>query len=98
MTLTIDCQTCPARGRHCGDCFVPVLGRAWAEEDARGRRAAGAPPANGSRPAEALALDASEEAAVRTLLRGGLVSEAEARRATARAEPGGASMRLHAAG
>ena len=27
--ITIDCQTCPARGRLCGDCFVPVLGRQW---------------------------------------------------------------------
>ncbi|MGC5583637.1 hypothetical protein [Ornithinimicrobium sp. W1665] len=28
-TTTIDCQTCPVRGRHCGDCFVPVLGAVW---------------------------------------------------------------------
>lgn len=28
-TFTIDCETCPARGRMCGDCFVPVLGRSW---------------------------------------------------------------------
>lgn len=30
-TTTIDCQTCPVRGRHCGDCFVPVLGKVWLE-------------------------------------------------------------------
>lgn len=28
-TFTIDCQTCPVRGRMCADCFVPVLGRSW---------------------------------------------------------------------
>ncbi|WP_153396502.1 hypothetical protein [Ornithinicoccus halotolerans] len=89
MRLTIDCQTCPARGHHCGDCFVPVLGRAWVEQDARAPdpdRTAGA----------GLALDAGEEAAVRVLLRGGLVTEAEAGRARARPEP--VLPRLHAAG
>ncbi|WP_134772901.1 hypothetical protein [Ornithinimicrobium flavum] len=40
-TFTIDCQTCPARGRMCGDCFVPVLGRTWLQpptlrDDGRG--------------------------------------------------------------
>lgn len=33
-TFTIDCQTCPARGRLCGDCFVPVLGRSWLQPPA----------------------------------------------------------------
>lgn len=28
MTV-IDCNTCPARGRHCGQCFVPVVAGAW---------------------------------------------------------------------
>lgn len=31
-TFTIDCDTCPGRGRLCGDCFVPVLGRVWLQE------------------------------------------------------------------
>lgn len=31
----IDCETCPVRGRHCGDCFVPVLGRIWLETPTR---------------------------------------------------------------
>ncbi|MDO5741087.1 MAG: hypothetical protein Q4P07_13170, partial [Ornithinimicrobium sp.] len=30
-TFTIDCDSCPARGRLCGDCFVPVLGKIWLE-------------------------------------------------------------------
>lgn len=31
-TITIDCQSCPVRGRLCGDCFVPVLGRVWLQD------------------------------------------------------------------
>lgn len=89
MRLTIDCQTCPARGRHCGDCFVPVLGRAWAEQDAR------APVQDGGA-GGGLPLDAGEEAAVHVLVRAGLVSEDEARRARVRPEP--LLPRLHAAG
>lgn len=23
--MIIDCQTCPVRGRECGDCIVPIL-------------------------------------------------------------------------
>lgn len=33
-TFTIDCDTCPGRGRLCGDCFVPVLGKVWLQEPA----------------------------------------------------------------
>ena len=36
-TFTIDCETCPVRGRMCGDCFVPVLGRAWPAQGQRRR-------------------------------------------------------------
>lgn len=28
MTV-IDCNTCPVRGAHCGQCFVPVVAAAW---------------------------------------------------------------------
>lgn len=28
MTI-IDCHSCPVRGRHCGQCIVPVVARQW---------------------------------------------------------------------
>lgn len=31
MTV-IDCNTCPVRGRHCGQCFVPVVAGAWLDQ------------------------------------------------------------------
>lgn len=34
-TTTIDCDSCPVRGRHCGDCFVPVLARLWLDTPER---------------------------------------------------------------
>lgn len=40
-TTVIDCQTCPVRGRHCGDCFVPLLGQVWLQEPAVRDRAPG---------------------------------------------------------
>lgn len=70
-TTTIDCQTCPVRGRHCGDCFVPVLGRLWL----------GAPEP----PPTALTDD--ELAAVAAFVRAGLVHPDEAASARAELTP-----------
>lgn len=92
--ITIDCQTCPARGRLCGDCFVPVLGRGWvadgAGHQAPARQEPALPP---SRPTAApvpvaltAPLDSDELAAVSAFVRAGLVDPEEA--ALARAELG----------
>lgn len=91
---TIDCDTCPVRGRHCGDCFVPVLGRIWMAEEVTGRRrgaAAGAaapperPVLDGPGP-----LDRAEMTAVGTLVRAGLLSPRAAE--GLRAVPEGAGL------
>jgi hypothetical protein len=92
-TFTIDCDTCPGRGRLCGDCFVPVLGRVWLQ-DPPVRRAAAAGPAgtpadldDSRRPDEGqpqgVALDADEVAAVSAFVRSGLVDPEEAAQARA---------------
>lgn len=76
-TTTIDCQTCPVRGTHCGDCFVPVLARIWLEEPApRAEPVAGGAP-----------LDEAELAAVNAFVRAGLVPPGEAAAARATVEP-----------
>ncbi len=86
-TTTIDCQTCPVRGRHCGDCFVPVLGRLWLEEP-RPRADLAAtgpdPQADVAAVAAGAPLDPDELAAVGAFVRAGLVHPDEA--AAARAE------------
>lgn len=84
-TTTIDCDTCPVRGRHCGDCFVPVLGRLWLEDPAprRDERAGAAP--GPEEPLAGLPLDSDELTAVSALVRAGLVQPEEAARARARA-------------
>jgi hypothetical protein len=85
-TTTIDCQTCPVRGRHCGDCFVPVLGQIWldaprlpapADEVGAGADEHEGPTTLG------LALDTDELAAVSAFVRAGLVQPEEAARARA---------------
>ncbi|GGK69375.1 hypothetical protein [Ornithinimicrobium pekingense] len=83
-TTTIDCQTCPVRGRHCGDCFVPVLGRLWLEDPAP-RPERSAPGEEESRTVLAGApLDSDELAAVSAFVRAGLVDPEEASTARAR--------------
>lgn len=88
MSLTIDCETCPVRGRHCGDCIVPVLGRVWLAE-APGRPvetttpapAAAehtAPTAESNRGRANLPLDFEETEAVEAFARAGLISRVEA--------------------
>lgn len=67
---TIDCDTCPVRGRHCADCFVPVLGRLWLAEEQRLPRVA----ADGT-----AALDDAEAAAAHAFVRAGLVDPEEVR-------------------
>jgi hypothetical protein len=86
-TVTIDCLTCPVRGRLCGDCFVPVLGRTWL-----GRPGMRPDPGPAEREDEGqhgedhhTALDRDELAAVGVFVRAGLVSPDEA--AAARAAP-----------
>lgn len=76
MSFTIDCETCPVRGRHCGDCFVPTLARVWLDEPAH--RSA---PAT-TQPAE-LALDFEEAEAVEAFVRAGLISRSDAHAARA---------------
>ena len=91
----IDCQTCPARGRHCGDCFVPVLGRLWLDDPAplpreaqehQGRQV----PPGGLDPVPQRAgadLDSDELAAVSAFVRAGLVTPQEAHVARAEVVP-----------
>lgn len=83
--ITIDCETCPGRGRLCGDCFVPVLGRIWLETPTRRD-----PPAStSSRPHPeapapgSVGLDSEELSAVGAFVRAGLVQPEEADRARA---------------
>ncbi|SOC51672.1 hypothetical protein [Ornithinimicrobium cerasi] len=91
-TTTIDCESCPVRGRHCGDCFVPVLGRLWL----------GTPGQFGNRPDDldptsdqhdhgphrsTAALDSDELVAVSAFVRAGLVDPEEAARARAELIP-----------
>lgn len=87
-TTTIDCQTCPVRGRHCGDCFVPVLGAVWLQTPTVATRRA---PDGTDRqdvpdsPTPAgVGLDSDELAAVGAFVRAGLVTPQEA--SSARAE------------
>ncbi|GAA1143035.1 hypothetical protein [Ornithinicoccus hortensis] len=73
---TIDCDTCPVRGRHCGDCFVPVLGKIWMAEEAIGRRPAS--PGGEDAPRQVLTgpgpLDRAEMTAVGAFVRAGLLT------------------------
>ncbi|MCK0114008.1 hypothetical protein MWU75_17845 [Ornithinimicrobium sp. F0845] len=75
MSFTIDCETCPVRGRHCGDCMVPVLAKVWlADPPVRAAEPAGE---SGVR-AAGLPLDFEETEAVEAFVRAGLISRAEA--------------------
>lgn len=78
---TIDCDTCPARGRHCGDCFVPLLIGGWDQgrltEPATAAAAPGEAPGQDRR---SLPLDRGERAAVGSFVRAGLISPAAADR------------------
>lgn len=78
-TLHIDCETCPVRGRYCGDCFVPVLARVWVDDPAPRPRQAPRPEASGPAPGARLALDYEEQEAVEAFARAGLISPREAR-------------------
>lgn len=90
-SITIDCQTCPVRGRHCDDCFVPVLGQIWLQEPTlRVHRSApeSAPEPDAPRADPGRSpLDDDESAAVSALVRAGLVAPEEARRAAAVVSP-----------
>ncbi|AXH97939.1 hypothetical protein [Ornithinimicrobium avium] len=77
-TTTIDCDTCPVRGRHCGDCFVPVLARLWLEDPAPREQGRGAAAPDQDGPFPGLPLDSDELAAVSAFVRAGLVSPEEA--------------------
>lgn len=106
-TFTIDCRTCPARGRLCGDCFVPVLGRTWlqppatvprpeAQTEAQRHVPHAADPAlpTGHRPDGPMGmalLDTDELAAVSAFVRAGLVTTDEAARARAELTAGARS-------
>ncbi len=75
MSFTIDCESCPVRGRHCGDCFVPVLGRAWLA-DPVARRTEPAPQSRER--STVLPLDFEETEALEAFIRAGLISRADA--------------------
>lgn len=85
---TIDCDTCPVRGRHCGDCFVPLL--LGSPDAGRTADAAGRSTPPGSAP-QLLPLDRAERAAVGTFVRAGLLAPAAADRVRARRTGGGLS-------
>ena len=85
-TTTIDCDTCPVRGRFCGDCFVPVLGRVWLGGPLPREEERPAPDQDDDDPRPVLPLDSDELASVSAFVRAGLVHPDEAARATARAE------------
>lgn len=74
MSLTIDCESCPVRGRHCGDCFVPVLAKAWLEEPRTRPQTA---PEQQVR-SVTMPLDFEETEAVEAFVRAGLISRADA--------------------
>ena len=81
MSFTIDCETCPVRGRHCDDCFVPVLARTWLQDPKRLT-----PPEPERTPQEAgasLPLDFEETEALEVFVHAGLISRTEARSARA---------------
>ncbi|USQ81665.1 hypothetical protein [Ornithinimicrobium faecis] len=80
MSLTIDCESCPVRGRHCGDCFVPVLARAWLEEPRPRRLELAEEPRER---AATMSLDFEETEAVEAFARAGLISRVEAHGARA---------------
>lgn len=97
-TFTIDCDTCPGRGRLCGDCFVPVLGKIWLQEPSVRRadpsttgttNATDAPERPGDPRtrdlvlSQGVALDSDELDAVSAFVRAGLVDPDEAVRARA---------------
>lgn len=98
-TTTIDCQTCPVRGRHCGDCFVPVLGRLWLgtptvpaqvpvadEQELPGVLETEQEGQSDARPTT-VALTSDELAAVGAFVRAGLVCPEEADRLRAELVP-----------
>lgn len=85
-TTTIDCDTCPARGRLCGDCFVPVLGRIWLGGPQPREQGRPTPDQDAGDLRPVLPLDSDELAAVSAFVRAGLVHPDEAARATARPE------------
>lgn len=75
MSFTIDCQTCPVRGRHCGDCMVPVLATVWLTDPPVRPRAA---TPQGGAGGGSLPLDFEETEAVEAFARAGLISRTEA--------------------
>lgn len=78
---TIDCDSCPVRGRHCGDCFVPLLVRGW---DLGGAAAPAGRDAPAGPDPRSLPLDRAERAAVGAFVRAGLIAPAAADRVRAR--------------
>lgn len=87
---TIDCQTCPVRGRMCGDCFVPVVARQWLSDPAPVHHGRGLPssfPGGAGRETgleTGLELDDAEWEAVEVFVRAGLVNTLDAAGVTAR--------------
>jgi hypothetical protein len=87
MSITIDCESCPVRGRHCDDCFVPVLAKVWLQDPSvPPREVRESETGQGSEPRErvtSMALDFEETEAVEAFVRAGLISRVEAHGARA---------------
>ena len=88
-TTTIDCDSCPVRGRFCGDCFVPVLGQLWLRPPSVRDEDEEPVPALSPAPGPTVRLDSDELAAVSAFVRAGLVTVQEADGARAQVTPTG---------
>ncbi|MGB5952334.1 MAG: hypothetical protein WBG57_07445 [Ornithinimicrobium sp.] len=95
MTV-IDCNTCPVRGRHCGQCFVPVVAGAWLDQGYERRQPAGVlrtPAPRVSAPEEReehherLPLTDAEWEAVDAFIGAGLINTMDVLDLAARTEP-----------
>lgn len=79
MTI-IDCNTCPVRGQHCSNCFVPVVAGAWLGRDddpyfsAQERAEPPGPRNTGADPRSSLPLTDAEWDAVDVFIGAGLVN------------------------
>lgn len=84
MTI-IDCYTCPVRGRHCGDCVVPVVARQWLPEPGTtsatthaGAAPAGAPAGAATPAGHHDELQDAEWDAVEVFVRAGMINTLDA--------------------
>lgn len=72
MTI-IDCNTCPVRGQHCSNCFVPVVAGAWLQDERDHSGPVQSASASRQRPAPSMPLTDAEWNAVDAFIGAGLV-------------------------